>query len=325
MSGELKAVSIPGSIVYARILSGERIWNGTILDNYSASNYGTYAVSIAEQGGSGVFVGNFPPLITTAGAYDIFYHLQEGAAPAEGDRIVSTGSISWSGSAVVSPVDLAIAGAMAGSDFRDYVVRIFKRDDKDTELYEAASDMIGEIRRVLRLEENETEATITDTISVLGDYRMDLPADFGRLISDIVVQDGQQSWTLVKLSKARFDDLYTGKGTNEVPPDYPKHYCVFDEQIFVGPVPKSLSYNYTISYTTGGQPTITAATLSVPFTDKGRRKILRDGVLSELYRGLENFEFSKTYREAFILGLSQEDDRQTHNRDAVMNIAYCDF
>jgi hypothetical protein len=325
MAGELKGVATPGSIVYAHILRGAQIWNGTTFISYSSAAYASYTIALTEQGSSGVFVGDFPVAITSADTYDVFYYLMEGAAPAEGDRIISTGSVQWSGSGAVIADDLVITGAMSGSDFRDYVVRVFKRDDKDTEIYEAIGDVISDIRRLLRLDEDEVEKTIDDVIDTIGDYRMDLPSDFGRLISDIIVKDGQRSWALVKLPKAHFDELYTGFGITEGAPGYPLHYCIFNGQILVGPIPASLSYNYTISYTTGGGATITSVTVSVPFTDKGRRKILRNGVLAELYRGLENFDFANIYDGAFASGLQAENDRQEFNRGAQRVTAYNDF
>lgn len=94
MSGELKIVSSPSLTVYGHILNtAAQIWNGSTFETYSASNYLNYGISLTEQGGSGVYVGNFPILITTADRYEVVYYIRNGGAQAEGDPIAGTGVI----------------------------------------------------------------------------------------------------------------------------------------------------------------------------------------------------------------------------------------
>jgi hypothetical protein len=126
---------------------------------------------------------DFPAGITAPGTYEYYVHVDS----TEGAQVVSTGKVDWSGSASVA----GAAGSMSGSDFRDYLVtsRGFKRDDKDSELYDAITDAIQIMRRRFGFDEAEVEAGASDTIDTLGQWQLDLESDLGLLLG-IVVEDG---------------------------------------------------------------------------------------------------------------------------------------
>lgn len=111
MSGELKIVSSPGFTVYAHILNtSANIWNGSAFETYSVANYVTYGISLMEQGGSGVYIGDFPILITTADKYEVIYYIRSGAVEAEGDSIAGTGTIDRTGTTTVTVSSSASPG-----------------------------------------------------------------------------------------------------------------------------------------------------------------------------------------------------------------------
>lgn len=307
MSGELRGVTVTGKTLYAQILNKTaQHYNGTTFETYAAGNWGNYDISLPEQGSSGVYVGDFPTAIVTSGTYDYLVFRQVGASPAEGDPVINTGKIDWTGSTSAS----AATGAMSGSDWADYVRRCgFKRTDKDTELYEATTDAIQEMRRRFMFDEAEAEATTTDTISVLGDFKLDYESDFG-LILGIVLEDDDTGTPLNKISKDKFDQLYSSINV-ESDRGYPEHYCLYAGSIYIGPIPDSTSYSYRISYSKRAG-TVTSATTGVPFTNY-YRDILADNVQARLYKGLDEPQKAAEYRAAFEEGFFYAQRRETIN------------
>jgi len=207
---------------------------------------------------------------------------------------------------------------MSGEEFRDYVVRKFKRTDKDTELYEATTDTIADMRIQFLSEDYKEEAYITG-ITTLGDYRIALPSDFGHLIGNISIVDSDDTQypALQKISKEKYDELYPDRLFDTVAninSDVPKHFCIYANQVYLGPVPDAITYKYQLNYTTEAYTAIAVSTTEVPFTDRDRNT-LRSGVLAELYDGMEEFEESQYWRGQYMQGL----DKLANNDN--MNIA----
>ncbi len=198
---------------------------------------------------------------------------------------------------------------MTGQEFRDYVVRKFKRTDKDTELYEAITDIIADMRIQFNSEDYKEEA-FSSGISTLGEYKIGLPSDFGHMIGDITLTDPDtdEEWrTLRKISKQRYDELYSDRllsSTTNVDLDRPLKFCIYGNQIFVGPVPDKITYRYQFNYTTENYDNIASTTTSVPFTPFNRNT-LRSGVLMELYDGMENYEEGSVWESKYLRGLSK--------------------
>lgn len=310
MANEIRGVASSGTL-YARLMnSAGLVWNtsSAAFETYSASNYADYDLPMTEQGNSNVYVASFPTTILTAGTYEYFVHRQAGASPAEGDTIINTGKIDWTGSNAVTVT--AATGSMTGSEFRDYVLRLgFKRTDKDAELYEATTDAIQELRRRFMFDEAEEDATTTDTITVDGDFKISVESDLG-LILGIVLQDGTDATRLTPLNKSEFDALYPDINVTS-DRGYPIHYCAYAGSIYLGPIPDRLTYTYRISYSRRAG-TITSATAGVPFTNL-YRDVLARNVLYRLYEGLEEFDKANYYRGLFEEGLAQAIRRELKN------------
>ena len=292
----IRGVAASGTL-YARLMNSSGLWwNGASFEAYSAGSYSTYDIAMTEQGNSGVYVAAFPSSISTSGRYEYFVHKQLGASPAEGDQIVNTGTVNWDSTTTI----LASFGAMSASEWRAYVLRKgFKRTDKDTELYEATTDAIQELRRRFSFDVAETESTITDTISVLGDFKMSQGSDLG-MLQGIVLEDDDTGTPLTRVSKAIFDEMYPSINV-ESDRGYPQHYCLFGGYIYIGPIPDSVSYAYRQSYSQRAG-VVTASTTGVPFTNL-YRDVLCDLVISLLYDGLDEMDRAGFYRQKFEAGL----------------------
>jgi hypothetical protein len=198
---------------------------------------------------------------------------------------------------------------MTGSQFYAYVLRKFKRTDKETEAYEAMTDVITDMRLQFYSEDYKEE-TYSSGISAIGEYKLGLPSDFGHIIGDISMidtDDDQEYPTLTKISKQRYDDLYPERllsDTNKMTTLHPGHYCIYGNQVFLGPVPDKTTYRYQFNYTTEDSDDINSETDPVPFTEK-YRNVVRAGVLAELYDGMENYEEANYWRTMYVDGLGK--------------------
>ena len=212
---------------------------------------------------------------------------------------------------------------MLGSAFYTYLIRKFKRTDKETECYQAMTDIIADMRLQFNSEDAKAEAAIIG-ISTLGDYKLTLPTDFGHLIGDITYIDSSanSARTLNKISKESYDRKYSDRLYDTYGNMYsgePIDYCIFDNLAYLGPVPDSVSYTYQINYTSDDYTEITSATADVPFTDS-YRNVLRSGVLAELHEGLENYEESGYWRNMYLQGLGKiagNDDENINDNEAI--------
>lgn len=292
MAREIRAVS-PSGTLYARIMNNAGLWwNGTTFEAYSAGNYSNYDIALTEQGSSNVYVADFPTLITTGGTYEYFVHRQSGGSPAEGDQVINTGKIDWTGTVAIT----GASGSMTGSDWRDYFLRQgFKRTDKDTELYECTTDAIQVMRRRFMFDEAEVEATMTDAITTLGDFKLNVESDLG-LILGIVLEDDDTGIPLKKVTKAQFDQLYPSINI-ESDRGYPEHFCLYAGQIYIGPVPDRISYFYRKSYSRRAG-TVTSSTTGVPFTNL-YRDVLAHLVNHKMNLLMEEWDKANVYKQMF--------------------------
>jgi len=215
---------------------------------------------------------------------------------------------------------------MTGANFYIYILNIFKRTDKSTEVYEAITDVITDMRLRL-LSEDFKEETYSTSISALGEYRLSLPSDFGHIIGGISIVDVDDSSTyppLVKISKEHYDELYHDRilsDAGDVSTDRPRHFCIYAEQVYLGPVPDKTTYKYQINYTTEDSTDITSDTTSVPFTDKWRYYV-RSGVLNQLFKGLEQFEEASIWEAEYERGLAKIAENDDFNTSAFQQIQY---
>lgn len=199
---------------------------------------------------------------------------------------------------------------MTGAAFYAYLLREFKRTDKETEAYEAITDTVMDLRRRFKWEAFKVESYTSNGISSLGDYKIDLPTDFGHLMADVRLIDGTSSAPLCKKSKAAFNELYPNQNDANASRGIPQDYCIFGNQILIGPVPDSTGYLYELDYTKEEAAAIVAGTSSVPFANL-HREVLRNGVLMRLYRGMRQFQTAKLYEADYEKGV---DDAVTLER-----------
>jgi len=115
----------------------------------------------------------------------------------------------------------------------------------------------------------------------------------------------------------RLYDAYTDMNSG-----YPLDYCIYADQIYLGPVPDDVTYKYQINYSTDDITAISASTTSVPFTTNyNERNILRSAVLSEMHDLMENYEEANYWRSLYLAGKDKmvtKDNRNVDDKDRVV-------
>ncbi len=213
---------------------------------------------------------------------------------------------------------------MTGSEFYDYVVRTFKRTDKSAEVYDAITDTVFDMCERMEFEDTKVEAYTVSGISALGDYKIDLPSNFGRLIGDVRWSDQDDSYTLTRLSKQEFNEKFGDPDGVDPIDAEPTHYCVFGNQILLGPVPDDTTYEYQIDYSTFPADAVISTTTEVLFTDKAR-ECVKFGTLARLFEVIEQFDLADRYRVRFENELTQFVSREKENTRAVFAMKQADM
>lgn len=213
---------------------------------------------------------------------------------------------------------------MTGAEFYAYVLRKFKRTDKSTEVYEAISDVIADIKIRYMFEDFKTITTDT-TINVAGEYKFAVPATFGHLIGPVLKLDpAGNSVPLIKLDKEGYDRLYPYPDDANVTKGTPKHFCLYGEYFYIGPVPDDLTLSYRFNHTTGGAVTVTSGTADVSFSGE-YRNYLRSLVLAELYFGMGNDEEGSKWQALGEPGIEKMVANEKFNTDAPKCVKYNDL
>jgi len=214
---------------------------------------------------------------------------------------------------------------MTGSAFYTYVLSILKRTDKSTEVYQATTDIVRDMR--LRMLSNDFKTISTAlTIGTIGNYSATLPSDFGHLIGDVMIKDTDSDTayqSLQQISIEKYNELYPDRFNTSVGnrnTATPIHYCIFGGNLLVAPPVDKTSYEFRFAYTTEDEAEISSGTSDVPFTDR-YRKTVRYGVLKEVYVGLELYEeaniWSNLY-EADLAKIIENDKLNTKDDSAIV-------
>lgn len=103
MANEIQVATRPDKSIYATVhdTSGN-VWStsSSSFVTYATADLANYVISLTEQGtGSGYYVGTFPSAISE-GAFNVAGYMQSGGSAAEGDVLVGSGPVEWTGSVI---------------------------------------------------------------------------------------------------------------------------------------------------------------------------------------------------------------------------------
>lgn len=210
---------------------------------------------------------------------------------------------------------------MTGAEFETYLLQSFRRTDKSTEIFNALTDVILDIKLQINAEDFKTERC-TAEIPVAGDYTFAVQTNFGHLIGDItLVNPAGGSWPLIKVSKPIYDAYYPSQNETNPVTGSPRHYCLFGNTFYIGPSPDLTTYKYQYNYSLESATAITSATASVPFCDR-YRWVVKDLVLARLYFDLDDTEKAATYLQLGTAGLMKIINNENNNVEAPVFMRY---
>ena len=214
---------------------------------------------------------------------------------------------------------------MIASEFKDYVVKVLKRTDKDTDIYDATTDTVIDMRSRYPFDQFKQEA-YSSTLTTLGDYKLDIPTELGHFIGQVRIINGDTEYQpLTKITKEQYDRLYPNQNTT-TSRGIPRYFCFYGSQIHLAPVPDSLDYQYEVNY---GEElffefTGTDVTNYVPFTDNFR-EVLRFGVLMRVYANLDNDQETIRWKALYEEGIDRMIKRDFKNTYASGFVAFNDL
>lgn len=90
---------LTGQVVYAVVFNGVgQAWNGTAFVAVNPANWTSYALTLTEVTGTGLFRGDMPA--AAAGTYFVVARRRVGGSPAITDPAVAAGTVQWAGSTI---------------------------------------------------------------------------------------------------------------------------------------------------------------------------------------------------------------------------------
>lgn len=215
---------------------------------------------------------------------------------------------------------------MTGANFLLYLKRTFKRTDKDTELYEAITDTVFDMRLRFYPEDFKTRSSALTGCTAAGEYQLTLPTDFGHLIGEVSMKDDSVEQDYPPLSKINietYDRLYPDRMLDSTDRDtgVPRHFCLYGGYIFIGPCVDGTNYKFYINYTQEDATDIAAGTVSVPFTDN-YREVVKQGSLMRIKNDLELYEEAQVHERLYEQGIAKIAANDELNSNAVESVRY---
>jgi len=207
---------------------------------------------------------------------------------------------------------------MTGQEFRDYVVRTFIRTDKDTEIYEATTDVVQMLMTSYPFDDFKT---IKADASIASGNSFTLESDFLRFDSPMMCLDTDAGWELEQLTADDYErrfGLYNAVSTET---GVPQAFCVVNGTVYVGPRPDVATYAYRYIYEYYQSAAIVAGTTTVPFTTINR-KMLKHYVLGALYDELENQELANKHNAIGLAILTKMVDIDLRNTQGAITVKY---
>jgi len=171
--------------------------------------------------------------------------------------------------------------------FYNYILRTFKRDDKDTEIYESYNETIRFLANKMPVGNLKYQSYITTTVAQ-EDYP--LPASNCHIIHPVrfIKSSSQDSgYPLNKLTKEAFSARYPNPNisdTDNLNTHEPVDYCIYSGSLLVGPAPDKATYILEVDW--AKTPTSQDADSDLQELGEDWEEVLKWGTLARLYEGI---------------------------------------
>ena len=189
---------------------------------------------------------------------------------------------------------------MTRLQFLSYVIRVFKRTDKDTEIYEALNETIKDVVSRHPFSDYDFQSYVSTTV---GQEDYTLPATLLYLRHPIRMLDGNLSTDsgrpLTFLTKEQYDALEPNPNRANPDTGKPSHYTIFSNQILLYPIPDSASYLLEINWGKGhGDVELTSGDQTASLGSHWD-EVLKWGVLFRVYASVEQHEVGEYWRNLY--------------------------
>ncbi len=174
------------------------------------------------------------------------------------------------------------------SDFKAYVLRDFKRTDKDVELVQAYNDMIKWISVKMPIGDYKFQSYVPTSIGI-EDY--ELPCDLLHLFHPIKLIDGANllgGYPLEHISKNDYDIREPNPNGSNPALSKPSAYTVWSRSILLTPVPDLATYVMEINW--GKRPVNQVVNADTPSLGNEYDEVLKWGTLERLYAGMQRYD-----------------------------------
>jgi hypothetical protein len=183
---------------------------------------------------------------------------------------------------------------MTGQELYNKIIRYYKRDDKDIELWEAVNETITDMLRAHSFDGGK-KVDVKDDLIISGGYRFRIPSKTGILLDVILVDDSQEIAPLERINKDNFDRLYPNI-ENDNATGVPTIYSVFGGYVYVAPKPQK-EYGYKLCFVRSEMAIVDKNTETVPLGDFG--ECIKFGALYRLTLGVEDEPTAARYKNLY--------------------------
>lgn len=196
---------------------------------------------------------------------------------------------------------------MTRLNFLAYVKRIFKRTDKDTEIYEALNETIKDIGTRGPFP-GYAFTSYTPCVVEQEDYP--LPTDLLHISHPIKLLDGSATGDsgapLEFISKAEYDIREPNPNRTSPATGKPTAYTIYSNQIMLTPIPDSTDYLIEIDW---GKipPSLSADSDTAAFQEVGD-EVIKWGTLWRLFAGVGLYEDADYWRNLYEGGVERMKD-----------------
>lgn len=185
--------------------------------------------------------------------------------------------------------------------FLAYIIQDFKRDDKDTEIYQAYNDTLRHLCNLAPFENLKFQSWIPTQIGV-EDYP--LPATSPNVKCHVIhpvrciesSSSSSRGYGMNKLSKEAYSERYPNPNaspTTEIVKGQPTDYCIYSDSILVGPLPDKSTYIIELDW--AKQRTTQDYDADLQELGEDWEEVIKFGVLFRLFKGIGLDEEAAAY------------------------------
>lgn len=184
------------------------------------------------------------------------------------------------------------------------VLRVFKRDDKQTELEEALNDTVKEM--VAAVDPRKMKDQIyKPTVVGREDYaipdtilRINHPI---RLIDPNSSNNQSSSFPLHFYSKEEYDAVEPNPNAATIVPGKPEGYCFYKNSILLTPIPDAV---YRLEMNVGGEPTKLVEDADTTIFSQTWDETIKAGTLARLFAGIESWDNANKWQSVYRYGFA---------------------